>query len=254
MGTGAITGYVDVAQLALYGFWLFFAGLVIYLIYESKREGFPLDSGLPNGRRDGGILPMPKPKHFRLQHGGDYYAPHDRDDYGAGAAMRPLAGFPGSAHEPTGDAMTAGVGPGTWTDRADRLDMTYEGQARIVPLRAAKGFAVEHGEIDPRGMDVVGADGVVGGKVVDLWVDRSEHLFRYVEVDVGSKRAILVPMNLVRVGKDAVRVKSVLGQQLAGTPTTKKPEQITLLEEEKIFGYFGAGTLYAEPSRQEPLV
>ena len=42
MATGAITEYVDVAQLALYGFWVFLAGLVYYLTIESKREGFPL--------------------------------------------------------------------------------------------------------------------------------------------------------------------------------------------------------------------
>jgi photosynthetic reaction center H subunit len=33
----------------------------------------------------------------------------------------------------------------------------------------------------------------------------------------------------------------------------KNPEQITLLEEEKIMAYFGAGTLYATPQRQEPV-
>ena len=37
MGTGAITDYIDVAQLVLYLFWIFFAGLVIYLTLESKR-------------------------------------------------------------------------------------------------------------------------------------------------------------------------------------------------------------------------
>jgi len=30
--------------------------------------------------------------------------------------------------------------------------------------------------------------------------------------------------------------------------------QVTLLEEEKIMAYYGAGTLYATPSRQEPLL
>ncbi|MFZ9390155.1 MAG: photosynthetic reaction center subunit H, partial [Polynucleobacter sp.] len=39
MGTGAITQYVDVAQLALYAFWVFFAILIYYLTIESKREG-----------------------------------------------------------------------------------------------------------------------------------------------------------------------------------------------------------------------
>jgi len=43
--------YFDGAQIALYAFWLFFAGLVIYLRREDKREGYPLDS--PQGPREG---------------------------------------------------------------------------------------------------------------------------------------------------------------------------------------------------------
>jgi photosynthetic reaction center H subunit len=37
-------------------------------------------------------------------------------------------------------------------------------------------------------------------------------------------------------------------------PTTKHPDQVTLLEEEKIMAYYGGGTLYAHPSRKEPLI
>jgi photosynthetic reaction center H subunit len=37
-------------------------------------------------------------------------------------------------------------------------------------------------------------------------------------------------------------------------PTTKHPEQITLLEEEKVMAYYGGGTLYATPDRQEPIL
>ena len=44
MDTGSITGYVDVAQLVLYAFWIFFFGLIIYLRREDKREGYPLGS------------------------------------------------------------------------------------------------------------------------------------------------------------------------------------------------------------------
>ncbi|MBU6437489.1 MAG: photosynthetic reaction center subunit H, partial [Betaproteobacteria bacterium] len=44
MQTGAITGYIDVAQLVLYAFWVFFAGLIYYLHRENKREGYPLES------------------------------------------------------------------------------------------------------------------------------------------------------------------------------------------------------------------
>ena len=51
MGTGAITAYIDVAQIALYAFWVFFAGLIYYLHREDKREGYPLqsDHGPVNG-------------------------------------------------------------------------------------------------------------------------------------------------------------------------------------------------------------
>ena len=44
METGAITQYVDVAQLVLYAFWAFFFGLIYYLQRESHREGYPMDS------------------------------------------------------------------------------------------------------------------------------------------------------------------------------------------------------------------
>lgn len=43
--------YIDGAQIALYAFWLFFAGLIIYLRREDKREGYPLES--PQGPREG---------------------------------------------------------------------------------------------------------------------------------------------------------------------------------------------------------
>ena len=42
MGTGAITEYMDVAQIALYAFWILFFILVGYLHREGKREGWPL--------------------------------------------------------------------------------------------------------------------------------------------------------------------------------------------------------------------
>ena len=44
MGTGAITAYIDVAQIVLYIFWIFFFWLVVWLV----REGPPL---LPSARR-----------------------------------------------------------------------------------------------------------------------------------------------------------------------------------------------------------
>ena len=47
MSTGAITHYIDVAQLTLYVFWIFFAGLVYYLHRENKRERNRDQNGKP---------------------------------------------------------------------------------------------------------------------------------------------------------------------------------------------------------------
>jgi hypothetical protein len=81
MGRGAITQYIDVAQMVLYVFWVFFAGLVFYLLYESKREGFPLESDRRDGsiKREPGILPMPRVKMYRTRFHGDFPSPHERD-------------------------------------------------------------------------------------------------------------------------------------------------------------------------------
>lgn len=251
MQTGAITGYIDVAQLVLYAFWFFFAGLIIYLHRENKREGYPLESDRSRAIAVQGFPAVPEPKTFKLANGDTVQAPNARRDN-----QPPLheGVWRGAPLEPTGDPLLAGVGPGSWADRADVADMTYEGLPKIVPLRAAPGFGVAHQDVDPRGLPVLGDDGVEGGKVVDLWVDRSEMLFRYLELEVAGGARVLLPMNFARVQQRRVLVKSILGHQFAKVPTTKAAEQVTLLEEEKIMAYYGAGTLYATPSRQEPLL
>ena len=40
----AFTEYIDLAQVAIWVFWLLFAGLVYHLRREDKREGYPLES------------------------------------------------------------------------------------------------------------------------------------------------------------------------------------------------------------------
>jgi photosynthetic reaction center H subunit len=109
-------------------------------------------------------------------------------------------------------------------------------------------------DVDPRGLPVLGDDGEEGGTVVDMWVDRSEMLFRYIEIEVAGGRHVLLPMNFARVQAHAVRVKAILGSQFADVPGTRSAGQVTLLEEEKIMAYYGAGTLYATPKRQGPLL
>lgn len=254
MYAGAITDYIDVAQLVLYAFWIFFAGLIYYLHQENKREGYPLETDPPSPTFFEGFPRVPAPKTYHLAHGGTVDAPNFKRDTRP-VNGTPIAGFPGAPLEPNGDPMLAGIGPGSWAERADVPDLTFEGAPKIVPLRAATEFSVDENDPDPRGMTVVGADGAAGGKVVDVWVDRSEFLVRYLELETGSKRRVLLPINFAKVhgGRGEVAVRSILGGQFEGVPGTKKGDEVTFLEEEKIMAYYGAGTLYAEPSRAEPL-
>ncbi len=251
MQTGAITGYIDVAQLVLYAFWIFFAGLIYYLHRENKREGYPLESDRSRSITVQGWPAVPSPKTFRLANGDTVEAPNARRDN-----QPPLhdGAYRGAPLQPDGDPLLAGVGPGAWADRADVADVTYEGVIKIVPLRVAPGFGVAPQDVDPRGLPVMGADGIEGGRVVDLWVDRSEMLFRYLELEVPGAGRVLLPMNFAKVHDRHIRVRSILGHQFARVPALRQPEQVTLLEEEKIMAYYGAGTLYATPQRQEPLL
>jgi photosynthetic reaction center H subunit len=61
-------------------------------------------------------------------------------------------------------------------------------------------------------------------------------------------------MNFALIKQNGIMVQAILGSQFADVPKTKSAEQITLLEEEKIMAYYGAGTLYATPDRQEPAI
>ncbi len=251
MGTGHITQNLDVAQLVLYAFWIFFAGLVYYLVRENHREGYPMETD--NGVKVRGF-PIPDPKTYKLAHGGEFSAPNNIKSPQTLAA-EPSHRWAGAPLVPTGNPMLDGVGPGAWADRADRPDVTYEGTPKLVPMRTLLDYSVTKGDTDPRGLFVVGADSVAGGKVVDLWVDVAESLFRYLEIElVGSGRHVLVPMNFARVRRHQVEVKAILGGQFALVPGTRQTDVVTMLEEEKIMAYYGGGTLYAEASRQEPLL
>ena len=105
-------------------------------------------------------------------------------------------------------------------------------------------------------MTVVGADGIKAGTVSDVWVVRAEAVIRYLEVNTGT-RSVLLPMNFaarLNANTRTVTVNAILGSQFANVPATKNPGQVTLLEEDKIVGYFGGGLLYATPSRAEPVI
>ncbi len=257
MPTGAITEYIDVAQLALYAFWIFFAGLIIYLRREDKREGYPLESDRSGSITVQGWPPMPTPK-SRLLKSGMSPLPNNAPD-SRPLAARPAGNWPGAPLEPTGNPMLDGVGPAAYANRADVPDVTLDGVPRIVPLRVTDHYAVASQDPDPRGMTVLGADGATGGTVRDIWVDRAEEIFRYLEVTVPTPaggRNVLLPVNFTRIdgSRRQVKVASILGAQFAQVPAHANADQVTLLEEDRIMGYYGGGTLYAEPSRREPLI
>ncbi len=257
MQTGAITSYIDVAQLTLYAFWIFFAGLIVYLLRENKREGYPLESD----RSDRaprvsvqGFPRVPDPKTYHLRDGRVVTAPRVEVPDGPLRA-RPIGPWPGAPLQPDGDPMKAEVGPGSYTMRPDILDRTEDGLPRLVPLRANVSASVSGRDPDPRGLPVIGADGLVAGTVRDLWLDQAEMLFRYLELEpAGGGARVLLPINFARIDARRVRVRSLLAAQFTGVPLLRDPETITMLEEERIMAYYGAGTLYATAQRQEPLL
>jgi photosynthetic reaction center H subunit len=258
MQTGAITNYIDVAQLALYAFWIFFAGLIYYLRGEDKREGYPLETEA-RGRRGPvqGFPPMPKPKTYLLQHGGIRVLPNYKNDQTPLAAV--AGNWIGAPIEPTGDPMIDGVGPAAYANRTDEPDLTYEGDARVVPLRSAPRFGIDAHDPDPRGMEVLAIHRAHAGTVTDIWIDRSELVVRYYEVAVTTPAGtihVLLPSNLTRIEarRRAVLVKAITASQFATAPVTKHPDFVTLLEEDRIMAYFASGHLYGLPSRQEPLL
>jgi photosynthetic reaction center H subunit len=261
MQYGAITEHMDVAQVVLYVFWVFFAGLIFYLRQEDRREGYPLENA-KTGQVGANFWPMiPDAKTYLLPHGhGKKMLPNAVRD------TRPVQGTPvglnpGAPLEPIGNPLLAGIGPGSWAERSDTPDLTHLGHPKIVPMSKAHGYTIASGDPDPRGLPVKGVDNRVGGTVTDLWVDQAEHFVRYLEVKVGegaASRQVLLPItfSLVRASAQMphVYVNAITSKQFADVPQTRSPEQITLLEEDKVAAYYGAGQLWAYPGRNEPLL
>lgn len=254
MQIGAITGYIDVAQVSLYVFWLFFAGLIFYLRKEDKREGYPLVTENPD-RFAHGFPVMPAPKTFLLPNGDTVYAPRNELNQPSFNAEAVASWF-GAPMQPLGDPLLAGAGPAASALRADVPEQLQERpENRVVPLRVATDHALDAESPDPRGKEAIGADGVVGGVVSDIWIDRAETHARYVEVQTPSGKAVLVPMPLVKFDSAGrAIVQSVMGAQFANAPTVATPDQITLREEDRVQAYFAAGNLYAAPDRTEPVL
>lgn len=184
---------------------------------------------------------------------------------------RRTASFPGAPIAPVGNPLLSGLGPSAYAERRDEPVLTLEGDPNIVPLRVTHGhYYLHRRDPDPRGMEVVGADDVVAGVVDEVWIDQGEPQVLYLEMTfAGDGRPRMVPFEYARIcypvwwpvrlfmlqkGTPYLEVKALRAEQFADVPPIKHPDQITLLEEERIRAYFAGGFLYADPSRSEPLL
>ncbi len=169
--------------------------------------------------------------------------------------LRSTTNHPGEAFEPTGDPMKDGVGAAAYVERDDRPDLTLAGEPKIQPMSILEGFHVDHNDPDPHGWPVIAGDGEAVGTCSDIWVDRSEPQIRYIAVRLQSGATKLIPWGFIRVkkGPRELHVNAIFSKHFPDVPETRVSDRITLLEEDRIAGYFAGGTRYAEPSRNEPL-
>jgi photosynthetic reaction center H subunit len=219
---------------------------------ENHREGYPMESG-SSGRAVIKGFPIPEPKTFLLEGGRSVTVPdltRKEPAYNA-VVSHPSSGSP---IEPRGDAMTAAVGAGAYSNREDVPERTTHGVPLIQPLRIASDFSVAPQDVDPRGLPVMAGDGKQGGTVKDIWIDSAEMMFRYLEVEITGGKTVLLPITFSLIRRNQVEVHAIYARHFAAVPALKNPDQVTKLEEEKITAYYGGGTLYADVKRSEPLI
>lgn len=243
-------GDFDLASLAIWGFWIFFAGLIFYLQTENMREGYPLEMEDGSESPNQGPFPVPKAKTFKLVDGSEVTVPsaeneakHRRE----GLALEKVAVSEGFPQVPTGDPMADGVGPASWAPRADEPERNAHGDAKIKPMGDGDAFFISAGR-DPRGMPVLSKDDQVVAHVSDMWIDEAEQEVRYLELELEPEHGQgkrLVPMPLAKVQPRWVMVKSLHSSRFAGVPQTRVPNEITKLEEEKVSAWYAGGTLYS---------
>lgn len=246
---------IDLIDISLWAFTIFFFALVLFLQREGRREGYPLESDTTGKLENDGIFWFPPKKTFKLPNNrGEVTVPHGKRDMREHSMAR-TAVWPGAPYQPKGDPMLAGVGPGSFAEREDVPDLTDDGRNRIVPFRVNSEYTVAEEDLDPRGLTIYGDDNKPGGKVIDLWIDQSEAIIRYLEIDAAGQN-VLVPVPFVRINREKKRVDvhAVNGEHFANAPKTKTPDAVTRLEEDMIAGYYGGGTLYANWRRAEPLL
>ena len=257
MTYGAILAHFDVAQITVYVFWGFFFLLIWYLRREDHREGYPMVADFA-GTEVQSIPPLPTPKSFLLSNGEEVFAP--RPEAPEVFAAEQVLPWPGAPFEPTGNPMVDGIGPAAYAQRADVAEHQFQdGLPNVVPLRSAADYFLAYEDTDPRGFPVIANDGFTVGEIIDVWIDRAEYVVRYFELRLVTELgggAILLPSSFAKIkGKQGVILCNYISSaQFATVPVLRNPDVVTLLEEDRISGYYAGGLLYGKVGRLEPIL
>ena len=252
-----LAGDIDVALLIFWAFVLFFICLVFYLRREDRREGYPLEDEI-TGRVDSaqGPLSTSLAKTFELpfDHGTVTTPTQFREP--VDVPGRRIDRFAGAPYTPTGNPLVDGIGPAAWADRAPWPDYDQAGRPRIVPIAEDAHIEVSRNDAQLIGWPVIAADGEIAGTISDIWVDRADHVIRYLAVTTPLGREVLAPMAMAVVenGRRQVRIDAISADQYNDAPGLASPVQITRYEEERVLAYFGGGYLYGLRGRTEPIL
>ncbi|MDJ0979617.1 MAG: photosynthetic reaction center subunit H [Erythrobacter sp.] len=265
MNATYITGSFDVAELTFFLFFFFFIGLVLYLNRESRREGYPLEDEY-TGKVESMPLMSAEKKVFKLPHGRGTYVPEDMPREPVDVPAQRAFHGGGAPYVPTGNPMKDGLGPAAWANRKDYPDLTFDGRPRIVPIGDAHEIEIAPNDPDIIGWPVYDCNVELAGKVSDIWVDQSEHIIRYLEIETNAGEKVLAPIfvavvqskgllaGLLPPKPQLVQIDAITKDQFADVPRLATAGQITRLEEDKIMAYYGGGYMYATPERSEPVI
>jgi photosynthetic reaction center H subunit len=234
MPLGAFTEDIDLIQVLLVAFFLFFALLIIYLRREDKREGYPLRSGEGRPYPIVGWPAPPPPKQFLLDIGGSTKAPQDDPEPSLPVSRNSAPLAPDAAPLPASSDAEVRNRLNTTPMRA------MSGELLLAPLRNATEWSVVRQDTDPRGMRVIGSGAAALGTVFDLWVDRAVKILRYLEVTTAQGGHVLLPIFHADINerRREIRVKGISPQQFARVPRLTDPDILTPRDEDRINSFF----------------
>ncbi len=245
-----VVGNLDVAILCVIAFVIFFAGLLVHLRREDKREGYPVEVAGVFGRTQSaqGFPATPKPKLF--------YRPHDRGVAQAPRIetpepVRPGQDLPPMAYplDPGPDPLNEGVGAAAYTRIREELpDLDVNGEPKLISLNDHSDYYIPDGDPDPRGWVLLSADEKRVGTVHDLWFNRAEFFLRYYEVSIeGADGRRLVPAFFAEaLPRDrAVRATTLVAEDMRRTPVRADDSCITMREEDRLNGFYAGGLRFS---------